>query len=47
MANPNFLILDEPTNDLDIYTLQILEEFLLDFPGAQSSSATTGTSWTA
>jgi len=33
MANPNFLILDEPTNDLDIYTLQILEEFLLDFPG--------------
>ena len=34
MANPNFLILDEPTNDLDIYTLQILEEFLLDFPAA-------------
>ncbi len=33
MANPNFLILDEPTNDLDIYTLQILEEFLFDFPG--------------
>lgn len=33
MGNPNFLILDEPTNDLDIYTLQILEEFLLDFPG--------------
>lgn len=33
MANPNFLILDEPTNDLDIYTLQVLEEFLLDFPG--------------
>ncbi len=33
MANPNFLILDEPTNDLDIYTLQILEEFLMDFPG--------------
>ena len=33
MANPNFLILDEPTNDLDIYSLQILEEFLLDFPG--------------
>lgn len=30
---PNFLILDEPTNDLDIATLQVLEEFLLDFPG--------------
>ena len=33
MGNPNVLILDEPTNDLDIYTLQVLEEFLLDFPG--------------
>jgi len=33
MKNPNFLILDEPTNDLDIITLQVLEEFLLDFPG--------------
>lgn len=33
MQNPNFLILDEPTNDLDIPTLQILEEFLQDFPG--------------
>lgn len=33
MANPNFLILDEPTNDLDIITLNVLEEFLLDFPG--------------
>jgi len=33
MKNPNFLILDEPTNDLDILTLNILEEFLLDFPG--------------
>ncbi len=33
MKNPNFLILDEPTNDLDIVTLQVLEEFLLDFPG--------------
>ncbi len=33
MANPNFLILDEPTNDLDIFTLQILEEYLLDYPG--------------
>lgn len=33
MQNPNFLILDEPTNDLDIMTLNILEEFLLDFPG--------------
>ncbi len=31
--NPNFLILDEPTNDLDLLTLQVLEEFLLDFPG--------------
>ena len=33
MRNPNFLILDEPTNDLDIFTLQALEAFLLDFPG--------------
>ena len=33
MGNPNFLILDEPTNDLDIVTLQTLEQFLLDFPG--------------
>lgn len=33
MKNPNFLILDEPTNDLDILTLGILEEFLEDFPG--------------
>ena len=33
IQNPNFLILDEPTNDLDIVTLHILEEFLLDFPG--------------
>ena len=33
MRNPNFLVLDEPTNDLDIVTLQILEEFLQDFPG--------------
>ncbi|MCB0650544.1 MAG: ABC-F family ATP-binding cassette domain-containing protein [Saprospiraceae bacterium] len=33
MKNPNFLILDEPTNDLDIITLNILEEFLLAFPG--------------
>lgn len=33
MRNPNFLVLDEPTNDLDIQTLQILEEFLQDFPG--------------
>ncbi|MEM1217256.1 MAG: ABC-F family ATP-binding cassette domain-containing protein [Bacteroidota bacterium] len=33
MENPNFLILDEPTNDLDILTLNVLEEFLLDFPG--------------
>jgi ATP-binding cassette subfamily F protein uup len=31
--NPNFLILDEPTNDLDLQTLRTLEEFLLDFPG--------------
>jgi ATP-binding cassette subfamily F protein uup len=31
--NPNFLVLDEPTNDLDLQTLQILEEFLLDFQG--------------
>lgn len=33
MKNPNVLILDEPTNDLDIYTLNALEEYLLDFPG--------------
>ena len=33
MKNPNFLVLDEPTNDLDIITLQILEEYLQDFPG--------------
>ena len=33
MENPNFLILDEPTNDLDILTLNVLEEFLLQFPG--------------
>ena len=33
MANPNFLILDEPTNDLDIYTLEILERFLKDYKG--------------
>lgn len=33
MENPNFLILDEPTNDLDILTLNVLEEFLLDFGG--------------
>ncbi|MPT34609.1 MAG: ABC transporter ATP-binding protein, partial [Flavobacterium sp.] len=31
--NPNFLILDEPTNDLDIVTLNVLENFLLDYPG--------------
>ena len=33
MRNPNFLVLDEPTNDLDIQTLQILEQYLQDFPG--------------
>jgi len=33
MENPNFLILDEPTNDLDILTLNVLEEFLLEFSG--------------
>lgn len=33
MENPNFLILDEPTNDLDIMTLNVLEDFLLQFPG--------------
>lgn len=33
MLNPNFLILDEPTNDLDIDTLNILEDFLMAFPG--------------
>ena len=33
MKNPNFLILDEPTNDLDVLTLQVLEDFLEDYPG--------------
>jgi ATP-binding cassette subfamily F protein uup len=33
LLNPNFLILDEPTNDLDIYTLQVLEDFLFNFAG--------------
>lgn len=33
MKNPNFLILDEPTNDLDILTLNVLEDYLMDFPG--------------
>ncbi len=33
MKNPNFLVLDEPTNDLDIQTLQVMEEYLADFPG--------------
>ena len=33
IQNPNFLILDEPTNDLDIATLTVLEDFLLDYPG--------------
>ena len=33
MRNPNFLVLDEPTNDLDIQTLEVLEEYLQEFPG--------------
>jgi ATP-binding cassette subfamily F protein uup len=33
MANPNFLILDEPTNDLDVITLNVLENYLMEFPG--------------
>ena len=33
MRNPNFLVMDEPTNDLDIFTLSVLEEFLMDFSG--------------
>lgn len=33
MQNPNFLILDEPTNDLDIFTISVLENYLKDFPG--------------
>ena len=33
ITNPNFLILDEPTNDLDIVTLSVLEDFLTSFPG--------------
>ncbi len=33
MQNPNFLILDEPTNDLDIFTLNVLEDYLINFPG--------------
>ena len=39
MRNPNFLVLDEPTNDLDIQTLQVLEEYLQDFPGCVISKA--------
>ncbi len=34
IQNPNFLILDEPTNDLDVVTLNVLESFLLDYPGS-------------
>jgi ATP-binding cassette subfamily F protein uup len=33
MQQPNFLILDEPTNDLDIFTLQVIEEYLAEYPG--------------
>ena len=33
MANPNVLILDEPTNDLDVLTLNVLEDYLMHFPG--------------
>ena len=33
MRNPNFLVLDEPTNDLDIITLNVLEEYLMNFKG--------------
>lgn len=36
MRNPNFLVLDEPTNDLDIVTLQVLEEYLQNFKDASS-----------
>ena len=43
MRNPNFLVLDEPTNDLDIVTLQILEEYLQDFPGWISQATTRNT----
>ena len=42
----NVLVLDEPTNDLDIVTLNVLEGLLLDFDGACCWSPTTGTSWT-
>ena len=39
IQNPNFLILDEPTNDLDIITLNVLESFLLDYPGLRACAA--------
>jgi ATP-binding cassette subfamily F protein uup len=47
LHNPNFLILDEPTNDLDLLTLATLEEFLLQFPGVLLLFPTTGISWTS
>ena len=46
IKNPNFLILDEPTNDLDLITLSILEDFLLSLAAACSSYPTTAISWT-
>lgn len=45
MRSPNFLVLDEPTNDLDIVTLNVLEEYLRNFKGALSSFPTTVTLW--
>ena len=48
LAKPsNLLVLDEPTNDLDLETLDVLEEMLADYAGTVSSSATTATSSTA
>ncbi len=41
MGNPNFLILDEPTNDLDIITLNVLEEYLKGFKGCLLIVSTT------
>ena len=45
MTNPNFLILDEPTNDLDLLTLNVLEEYLRNLTAVCLLFRTTGFSW--